>query len=176
MRKYNIDAYRNMGDLKLKVLTNWEYNNLLLTCYDTAFLWLADAYYKAPNGNYEKLDELNLLTLVKVLSTRSAFIEANVKGYDRLYFIYELVYRNYFTATKLDVIEAIKTLDRIVRWWCDNCVFKSLRELAIHMYPDKTDEINDMQDNTFSRKQLASLLNMNGTLENSWKLLESSDE
>lgn len=176
MRKYNIDAHRNMGDLKLKVLANWEYNNLLLTCYDTALLWLADIYFKAPSGNYAKLEEVNLITLVKVLQTRKAWLDVTLKGYDRLYFIYELVYRNYFSATKTDVIEAIKTLEKITHYWCAECEWASLVELVTHICPEKAKLVSELQSNDINRKELVSMLGFEGALENTWRLLEATDE
>lgn len=176
MRKYNIDANRNVGDLKLKVLANWEYNNLLLTCYDTALLWLADIYHNSPKGNYSPLKEVNLITLVDALSERSAFIKSSLKGYDRLYFIYELVYRNYFTATKKDVIESIKTLDKIINWWLAECSWSSLTELAIFLNPDCINSIGEMKDNDINHRVVADMLGLRGTLANTWQLLEASDE
>lgn len=176
MRKYNIDANRNVGDLKLKVLANWEYNNLLLTCYDTALLWLADLYHNSPRGIYSPLKDVNLLTLVDVLAERSAFIKVNLKGYDRLYFIYELVYRNYFAATKKDVIESIKTLDCIINWWLAECSWSSLIELAIFLNPDSADSLSEMQDNEINHRVVADMLGLRGTLFNTWQLLEASDE
>lgn len=176
MRKYNIDANRNVSDLKLKVLANWEYNNLLLTCYDTALLWLADLYHHSPRGTYSQLKEMNLLTLVEVLGERSAFVKHSLKGYDRLYFIYELVYRNYFIATKKDVVEAIKTLDRIVEWWLSECSWTSLIELAIFLNPESAEKLSKMQNNEVNHSIVADMLGLKGSLANTWQLLEASDE
>lgn len=176
MRKHCVDAYRNMGDLKLKVLADWEYNNLLITCYDTALLWLMDLYTNPQSGMYPKVEEVNVMSLVNALANRSAFLKSSLEGYDRLYFSYELVYRNYIQATDVDVSEAIRTLCHITDWWCKECSWKSLSDLAIHVFPDKRDYIKSLNQQEEDRKQLFEMLSMKGTLENTLQLVEVYNE
>ena len=175
MRKYGIDAYRNLGDVKLKALTKFEYDTLLLTIYDTAVLFVKDVYYSdAPH--YGELKNFDLLSICERLKQFSFSFEKDAKGYDLLYFLHELVYRGYRHAGLTDILDAMHALSHIIGYWCENCSIESLDELYLFNVPEDAD-ISKRLPSEYARKDfIIAQLNLKNPLTEATALLEVDAE
>lgn len=171
MRRYNIDAYRNLEDLKLKTLCQSEYNSLFLSCYDISLLWLCDVY-KRGNVGYPEVTEMHLLNVVRALANRQHDLKKQMPGYDRLYFMHELIYRGYKIADKDDVDWAMKTTKAIINWWWQHCPIEHLTELVVFKFPEMREECAKYNTETVDRKYLADLLGISECFDNTCKLFE----
>lgn len=127
-RKYNIDAYRNASDLEYKRRARLSYNNMLLSCYDTAMLFLMDIYY-SPSSSYPEIHRVTVPDIVKAISAKDARVTTMFGEYVSMYKTYYAVYNGKIAATETDVKRALNVVNSIIVWYVDNIDFENLVEL-----------------------------------------------
>lgn len=127
-RKYNIDAWRNASDLEYKVRAGMPYNNLLLSCYDTAMLFLMDVYY-SPSHDYPEVHRITVPDVIKAIATKDPRVTQLFGEYVSMYKTYYAVYNGKIGATPGDVERALRVVKGIINWYIDNIDFENLVEL-----------------------------------------------
>ena len=160
VRRYNLDAYRNTQDLRFKVNSEFDNNNLLMTCYDASLLWLSDIYHTQGYSQTCSVEKVNLDTLVDALATKHFKLEKTLSGYDRLYHTYCLVYGGYNSATEHDVNESIATLQKIVNYYVQESSMANLVEICEFYLGKSLLSKSSRLDTSDNRKSIAALLNM----------------
>ena len=161
IRRYNLDAYRNTQDLRFKVISKFDSNNLLMTCYDASLLLLSDIYHSKGYVQTRHVDKVNLDTLVDALATKHFKLENTLSGYDRLYHTYCLVYDGYNIATEHDVDESIVTLQKIVNYYVQESNMESLVEICDFYLGKSILSKSSRLDTSDNRESIAALLNLN---------------
>lgn len=156
MRLYYLDAYIAIDDLKFKIKHKFDYNNILITCYNACILLLCDEY-KAKR-DYTTLSDINVKALVEELGTHKFHLAEDLTNYDRLYHTYSLVYSGYVSASLEDVQAALVCLEAIVDWYVNNINYNQLLKLYSYLYKGKALSKAYVTDTLDGRKFLKSTI------------------
>lgn len=157
-RHYNLDAYRNISDLREKVNAKFCYNNLLMTCYDASILLLHDMYASLKRGAQDNSEVCNVELLVEAIDDLQYGFAKSIKYYDCLYHTYCLVYGGYLQASAIDVNRGIDCLRSIIKVYVKEIPIEKLVELYAFQFPNEPmEEVTDVNEQT-SRESIANIL------------------
>lgn len=127
-RKYNIDAYRNASDLGFKLRAKIGYNNLVLSCYDTALLFLMDVYY-SPSFSFPPVHRVTVPDIVKCIATKDPRVCTLFGEYVSMFKTYYAVYNGKVVASASDVERAMSVINHIIEWYVENIDYENLVEI-----------------------------------------------
>lgn len=159
-RHYNLDAYRNISDLKNKVQAQFDYNNLLLTCYDACILLLHDIYQSVCSRTDTLQSPVNVESLVFAIDDKKYGFANSIKYYDRLYHTYCLVYEGYLKATATDVNSSIDCLISLINYYIRNIPLQNLIQLYNFIYYDRKFEDAERIEDAACRDLIANALEL----------------